>query len=132
MGLQSRSVGSHNKKQYVPSDVASQAPTSVARLTRLRVQGYRSIGAPIDVAFPNNAPLVLFGQNNCGKSNITKALELILGGSWPGNHEPDEHEFFGRQPVNPIAISVFADEDDPIGGGGVPGHVENQMRHSSG
>ena len=100
----------------------------MARITRLRVQGYRSIGAAVDLRFPVNAPLVLFGQNNCGKSNITKALELVLGGPWPGNHEPDDHEFFKRNTANPIAISVFADANDPIGGR----YVELRWRHSHG
>lgn len=92
------------------------------------MQGYRSIGAAVDLRFPVNAPLVLFGQNNCGKSNITKALELVLGGPWPGNHEPDDHEFFKRNTANPIAISVFADANDPIGGR----YVELRWRHSHG
>jgi len=68
----------------------------MAKITKLRIEGYRSIGEPIEIAFPENQPVVLVGENNAGKSNIVKALQLVLGPFWPGNHQPEDHEFFGR------------------------------------
>jgi putative ATP-dependent endonuclease of OLD family len=68
------------------------------RLKQLRIKNYRSIEGWIDIALPTGAPLVLIGENNAGKSNIVRALTLVLGETWPGNHNPDDHEFFGRSP----------------------------------
>jgi putative ATP-dependent endonuclease of the OLD family len=79
------------------------------------VEGYRSVGAATDLTFPSGTPLVLFGQNNSGKSNITKALELVLGGFYPGNYEPDEHEFFGRDAQATITITTDFDEEALLG-----------------
>ena len=76
------------------------------RIVSLEVEGYRSISEPIEVRFPRGKPLVLLGENNAGKSNIVRALDLILGEFWPGNHEPDNHEFWGRSPEQPIKIKV--------------------------
>ncbi len=49
----------------------------MARITRLTIEGYRSIGSPVTIAFPRNQPVVLVGENNAGKSNIVKALQLV-------------------------------------------------------
>lgn len=89
----------------------------MARLTRLRVRNYRSIGTPVEVSFPENMPLVLLGQNNTGKSNIVRAMELLLGGFWPGNHEPDEHEHFHRDRDVPVEIRAWFAMDDLFGRG---------------
>lgn len=88
----------------------------MARVLTLRVQNYRSIGAAIEVNFPANKPLVLLGQNNAGKSNIIKALDLILGQSWAGSHDPEDHECFNRDRNNPIQIDVEFTEEEPFGG----------------
>ncbi|MCP9469934.1 MAG: hypothetical protein NNA31_08040 [Nitrospira sp.] len=48
----------------------------MARLTRLRIEGYRSIGSPVEIQFPQNQPVVLVGENNAGTSNIVKALQF--------------------------------------------------------
>lgn len=78
----------------------------MARLKRLTVKGYRSIRDEITIQFPENAPLVLVGENNAGKSNIVRALEIILGEGWPGSKEPDDHDFWNRNPSNgPIKIT---------------------------
>lgn len=66
--------------------------------------------------FPADCPLVLVGENNAGKSNIVKAIQLLLGPFWPGNHEPEDHEFFGRTKASPISIKLGFDSSDPLGG----------------
>src|SRR5579871_5567131 len=74
------------------------AETMGPRLKMLRIKNYRSIEGWVEVALPTGAPLVLIGENNAGKSNIVRALTLVLGEMWPGNHSPEDHEFFGRSP----------------------------------
>jgi putative ATP-dependent endonuclease of the OLD family len=81
------------------------------RLVRLRVTNYRSIKGPIEIVVPEGRPLALVGENNAGKSNIVRAIELMLGESWPGNHEPEDHEFFGRNPDgDPIECRIEVDD----------------------
>src|SRR5882724_10148342 len=88
----------------------------MARIQRIWMRNYRSIGAPVRIDFPLNKPVILLGQNNAGKSNIIKAVELILGQTWPGTHDPDDHEFFQRDRGNIIDIRVRFDPDDLFGG----------------
>ncbi len=77
------------------------------RLTEFGIKGYRSIGDWVHVTMPDGDPLVLIGENNAGKSNILRALNLILGDYWPGTHRPEDHEYFGRAPEgNEIKIRV--------------------------
>jgi putative ATP-dependent endonuclease of OLD family len=38
----------------------------------------------------------LLGENNAGKSNVLRALSLVLGEVWPGSHQPEDHEFYDR------------------------------------
>lgn len=68
----------------------------MGRVKAIRIEGYRSIRDRVTVGFPDGVPVVLLGENNAGKSNIVRALDLVLGEFWPGSHEPDDHEFFGR------------------------------------
>lgn len=77
------------------------------RLKYLAITGYRSIGERVEITFPEAEPLVLIGENNAGKSNILRALNLVFGDSWPGSHKPEEHEFFGRDPEG-MKISIVA------------------------
>jgi len=79
----------------------------VARVTSARIVNYRSIRGPLHITFPERAPLVLIGENNAGKSNIIRAFELPLGETWPGSHDPDDHEFYGRDATgDPIDIRI--------------------------
>src|SRR5690349_2893913 len=88
----------------------------MARVLGLRIENFRSTGEHVVVRFPVNKPVVLLGQNNAGKSNIIKALDLILGQTWPGSHEPDDHEFFDRDRNRVIRIDVRFSPDDLFGG----------------
>lgn len=87
----------------------------MARLKSIHIQNYRSIQETA-AKFPRQCPLVLVGENNAGKSNIVKALQLILGPFWPGNHEPEDHEFYGRDRAAEIEIDVRFADADPLGG----------------
>lgn len=87
----------------------------------LEIEKYRSINK-IRIKFPEKSPLVLIGENNAGKSNIIRALDLILGETWAGTHEPEDHEYWFRNPQNgPIVIKVglngiFDQYGNPING----------------
>ncbi len=82
----------------------------MGRATHLRVKQYRSIDQAIQLRFPKSVPLVLFGENNAGKSNLVSALELVLGEYWPGSREPDDRDYFERnREAVPIEIIVGLD-----------------------
>jgi|CXWL01.1.fsa_nt_gi putative ATP-dependent endonuclease of OLD family len=76
-----------------------------SRLNYIEIENFRSIHNKIHIDFPKDSPLILIGENNAGKSNIMRALDLILGESWAGSHEPDDHEFWERNPQSG-AISI--------------------------
>lgn len=62
------------------------------------------------IDFPDRKPLVLLGENNAGKSNIVRALSLVLGEGWPGSYIPEDHDYFGRSPdVDPLRVVVEVD-----------------------
>ncbi|MFA7248630.1 MAG: AAA family ATPase [Dehalococcoidia bacterium] len=116
----------------------------------LRVENYRSIGTRISIRFPNKMPLVLVGQNNAGKTNVSRALDLVLGESWAGSHEPDDHEFHNRDKQRlPVRIALDVDDvwrdGQPVGqiswqfngdkaqyeavlANGVPRYMSNEIR----
>ena len=50
------------------------------KIARVRIENYRSI-KQLDFS-PNNY-CALIGENNAGKSNILKAINLVLGETWP-------------------------------------------------
>lgn len=79
----------------------------MGRIRSLSVGGFRSIDLDVTINFPEKMPIVLVGENNAGKSNILRALDLVLGESWPGNQKPDDHWFYGRnQQDGRIIISI--------------------------
>jgi len=106
---------------------AAQPGGPMARITSIRIANYRSIGPPVEIIWPANKPVVLLGQNNAGKSNVVKACELVLGNFWPGNHEPDDHEFFRRDRNNPIDILVRFSPTERLGAR----HAEIVWRYDS-
>src|SRR6266511_2807747 len=84
---------------------------SLPRLRSILITNYRSVAGPIRIDVPSGRPLVLVGENNAGKSNIVRGLELLLGEYWPGNHKPDDHEFFDRDSEgDPIEIRIGVDD----------------------
>ena len=52
------------------------------RVNKINIKFYRSI-KDITICFPENKPVVLFGSNNAGKSNILSAISRILGERYP-------------------------------------------------
>lgn len=87
----------------------------MATLLDFTLENYRSIQHPARINFPRNIPVVLIGENNAGKSNIVKALNLMLGSFWPGTHDPDDHEFYGRDRSRNIRLVARFDDASPFG-----------------
>lgn len=74
-------------------------------LSRLFIKNYRSI-KELDLNF-SPGKNVIVGKNNAGKSNILKAIELILGENSPTYEKSDnitENDFFGGETDNDIFI----------------------------
>lgn len=65
------------------------------RVEKINIQKYRSI-ENITISFPENKPVVLFGPNNAGKSNILSAIDRILGEKFPTYIEMLESDYFMR------------------------------------
>ncbi len=87
----------------------------MARLEKIHIENYRSIKGPLKIDFPLGAPLVLIGENNTGKSNIVRAVNLVLGQFWPGNHDPEDHEFYNRSRSKDIRITLSFAKDCQFG-----------------
>jgi putative ATP-dependent endonuclease of OLD family len=89
----------------------------MARITSFSIKGYRSIKDKIELRFPKNVPLVLVGENNAGKTNILRAIDLVLGEFWPGSKEPEDHEFWNRDATNgKIEIEIQFEKLEVDGG----------------
>lgn len=52
----------------------------------------------------------LIGPNNAGKSNILKAVGLVLGETWPSPRVVDDNDFIGMNRNNKITIRVSFDQ----------------------
>lgn len=84
----------------------------MARLKKLIIEGYRSVGHA-ELVFPDEGPLVLIGENNAGKSNIIRSIDLLCGEMWPSSHAPEDNEFYQRD-RNRI-IEIRAEFSEPLG-----------------
>ena len=82
------------------------------RLTRFSVEHFRSI-EKIEVIFPKNTPVILFGPNNVGKSNILKALDCMLGEKHASYFDFQDSDYYFRDSKNHpnIAFTACFDED---------------------
>jgi putative ATP-dependent endonuclease of OLD family len=97
----------------------------VPRVEKLTVRNLRSVGADrVSVTFPEYGVLVLLGENNAGKSNITRGLDILFGDYWPGTRRLEEHDFHGRD-SDGIAVEV----DATVSGMLCPYCSGGQVRH---
>ena len=62
------------------------------KLETLTIKNFRSIKGPLTVSF-SDTKTVLVGKNNSGKTNILKALEILLGEKWPHYFDIEEKDF---------------------------------------
>ena len=65
------------------------------RLENITIEHYRSI-EKIELFFPENKPLILFGPNNAGKSNILSAINRLLGERYPTYVDMLDSDYFQR------------------------------------
>jgi len=65
------------------------------KLEKIIIKNYRSI-ENIEIDFPSNAPVVLFGPNNVGKSNVLKAIECMLGEKYATYIDFQDSDYFLR------------------------------------
>lgn len=72
-------------------------------IRRLIVNNYRSIEA-LDIEL--QAVNAFIGPNNSGKSNVLRALDLVLGDTWPSKPFSDR-DFFGHDTAQTIEITVL-------------------------
>lgn len=65
------------------------------QISRLYIEGFRSI-RELDLRFPSGKTVII-GRNNAGKSNIVRALDLVLGESsptWQKRENITEEDFY--------------------------------------
>lgn len=77
------------------------------RISRVHIENYRSIKT---LDFEPGSYSVLIGENNAGKSNVLRALNLILGETWPSDRSFSDEDFCGQDTSKDIVIQVFFDE----------------------
>lgn len=78
------------------------------KLSKIKIRNFKSI-KELDFDFPKSGILVLVGENNSGKSNIIRAIDLICGESWIGKEKLEDHDYYLRNKNLEIEISLFFD-----------------------
>ena len=79
----------------------------MAKLKSITIKNYRSIGGnSISINFPENQPVILIGENNSGKTNIIRAIDILFGEWHPKYKEFEDHDYFGRKGENKIVIKA--------------------------
>jgi len=77
------------------------------RITKVIIENYRSI-KHLEIDFK---PLMgLIGANSAGKSNILRAINLVLGERYPMAHSLSRKDFYGENYSNNIKIEIHFDE----------------------
>ena len=82
------------------------------RLEKINIRHYRSI-ENISISMPKDKPLILFGPNNAGKSNILSAYDRILGERFPTFIDVEDSDYFMRDKNNNPTIDINVKFDSP-------------------
>lgn len=77
------------------------------KIARVHIENYRSIKS---LDFSPNGYCALIGENNAGKSNVLKAINLVLGETWPTDRTFSEEDFNEYNTSNDIVIQVYFSE----------------------
>ena len=77
------------------------------RISKVHIENYRSIKC---LDFIPSDYCVLIGENNAGKSNILKALNLVLGEIWPSDRTFSEEDFYNYITEKDIIIQIYFDQ----------------------
>ena len=81
------------------------------KVKQIRIENYRSIENVV-LNIPAEAPLILFGPNNAGKSNILSAIDRILGERWPTSIDMLDSDFYMRDGRKHPRSSIIATFDE--------------------
>lgn len=81
------------------------------RIAKVHIENYRSLK---DFTLEPGLFCVLIGENNAGKSNVLRALNLVLGDTWPSERSFSEEDFYNQDTTKDILIQVFFDEQKEI------------------
>jgi putative ATP-dependent endonuclease of OLD family len=76
----------------------------MAKLKSISIEGFRSIRDEVTLRFPSNRPIVLIGENNCGKSNVIRALDILFGEFHPKFRDIEHFDHHGRDRETPIVV----------------------------
>lgn len=77
------------------------------KIKKLIIKNFRSIGPEgVEISIDTNIT-ALIGKNNVGKSNILRAIELVLGTSWPRESFFSLEDFYRKNINNDISIEVY-------------------------
>ncbi|MGH8468881.1 MAG: ATP-dependent nuclease [Gammaproteobacteria bacterium] len=77
------------------------------QIKRIDIESFRSIKT---LDFKPGAYCVLIGENNSGKSNILRALNLALGETWPTERSFSDEDFHNQDTSQDSVIQVYFDE----------------------
>jgi putative ATP-dependent endonuclease of OLD family len=83
------------------------------RLTKFNVEHFRSI-EKAEIIFPENVPVILFGPNNVGKSNILRALDCMLGEKHASYFDFQDSDYYERDSNKYPNISFTACFDENV------------------
>ena len=83
------------------------------KLSKIRIKNFKSI-KELEFDYPESGILVLVGENNSGKSNIIRAIDLICGESWIGKEKLEEHDYYLRNKNLDIEINLFFDNGKSV------------------
>ncbi len=76
------------------------------RLKQITIEGFRSISEQVVINFPENKPVVLIGENNSGKSNIIRAIELMFGEFHPKYKKLEDYDHYKRDTNNQVIVKA--------------------------
>lgn len=82
-------------------------------LSRLRIKNFRSV-KELDIAFKKGKNIIV-GKNNAGKSNIVKAIDILLGETSPTFQRADnisEIDFYNGEKQNDILLFCVLERED--------------------
>ena len=82
-------------------------------LKKISIKHYRSIES-VSISFPEHKPVILFGPNNAGKSNILSAINRILGERYSTYIEMLDSDYFMRDKETYPTTDIIATFDSPL------------------
>ena len=82
-------------------------------LKKISIKHYRSIES-VSISFPEHKPVILFGPNNAGKSNILSAINRILGERYSTYIEMLDSDYFMRDKETYPTTDIIATFHSPL------------------